>query len=371
EEEAGGGQRRRLHRAHGARPAGPGDPPRHRPPDQRRDRDPPGAGPRGEDQGDRDHGRRGRVAARRSRQHHAERRVQLLGRPGGGQGRDALGDPQDRALAAQRLAQDRAHEGVVREDGGARDAAHGAPEGDHGPAFRRGPRPQDADVRPGRGREPRRPDARDHERAVRGRRRAPGDRLRDVDRGRGALAGCGRRAQGKRPVRPRLEALHRDVRGARSADRAMIGDLRHALRVLAKRPAFTLVAVLTLGLGIGASTSVVSVVDAVLLRPYPHIETDRWAYLWETSEGAGLSELSASIPNFRDWKQESRSFADLVLWMPWGYNVSGPGSGDAERVEAAVITADVFTALGIRPAAGRLLLASDSPKDGVRPVFIS
>ncbi len=151
----------------------------------------------------------------------------------------------------------------------------------------------------------------------------------------------------------------------------MSHDLRQALRVLAKRPGLTLLTVVTLALGIGATTAVWSVASAVLLRPYPHIDTDRWAYLYEQPKVEGLTLVAVSVPNFRDWKEQSRSFSDLVLWHPWSYNVSGSAADEPERVEAAVITPDVFTALGVRPAAGRLLLASDDSKDAARPVLIS
>jgi predicted permease len=108
-----------------------------------------------------------------------------------------------------------------------------------------------------------------------------------------------------------------------------------------------------------------------LLRPYPHIDTDRWAYLYEQPKVEGLTLVAVSVPNFRDWKEQSRSFSDLVLWLPWSYNVSGSSADGPERVEAAVITPDVFTALGVRPAAGRLLLASDKSTSTDRPVLIS
>src|SRR5215471_9957461 len=139
----------------------------------------------------------------------------------------------------------------------------------------------------------------------------------------------------------------------------ILHDIKYSIRTLARRPGFTTVAILTLALGIGANTSIFSIVSAVLLRPYPHIDTDRWAYLWEKPDIEGLSQLSVSSPNYRDWKQQNSSFSDMVLWQPWAYNVSS-GSGDPERVRAAVVTPDLFSALHLVPAAGRLLEPADA-----------
>jgi hypothetical protein len=93
----------------------------------------------------------------------------------------------------------------------------------------------------------------------------------------------------------------------------MIGsDLRHALRALLKRPAFTLVAVLTLGLGIGANTAIFSVVNGVLLRPLPYAEPDRIVQLWEISSKG--SRMNVSNPNFLDWVRQARSFDAIVAY---------------------------------------------------------
>jgi putative ABC transport system permease protein len=124
--------------------------------------------------------------------------------------------------------------------------------------------------------------------------------------------------------------------------------------------------VATLALCIGANTAVFSLADAVLLRPYPHVETDRWAYLYERPSVEGLQDslLNASIPNFRDWRAQARSFSHMVLWLAWNYDV-GAGSGEPERLGAAVITPNLFRALRVAPAAGRLLTDADGSRDVV------
>lgn len=140
-------------------------------------------------------------------------------------------------------------------------------------------------------------------------------------------------------------------------------DLRQAFRGAIRRPAFALATVATLALGLGATTAVFSVVNAALLRPYPHIDTDRWAYLYETSSAEGLSLLSVSIPNYRDWRREVTAFSDMALWFHWSYNLSGLATGDPERVQAVAITPEVFAGLGVAPAAGRWLAPDDTSRD--------
>jgi putative ABC transport system permease protein len=152
----------------------------------------------------------------------------------------------------------------------------------------------------------------------------------------------------------------------------MFQDLRYSLRMLAKRPGFTLIAVLTLALGIGANTAIFSVVNAALLRPYPHIDTDRWAYLNEKPSVEGLKGgrgLAVSIPNYLDWKRQSQSFSYMILWQGWSYSITGVG--DPERLQAAIITPEVFPALGVAPVAGRFIAPSDEPQIPERRVVIS
>src|SRR5262245_50595028 len=119
-----------------------------------------------------------------------------------------------------------------------------------------------------------------------------------------------------------------------SEEDTMLQDLRYSLRMLARRPGFTLIAVLTLSLGIGANTAIFSVVNAVLLRPYPHIDTDRWAYLYEKPSVEGLKGgggLAVSIPNLLDWKRQSQTFSDMILCQGGSYSITGDGDPEALR----------------------------------------
>ncbi|MGH9839938.1 MAG: permease prefix domain 1-containing protein, partial [Blastocatellia bacterium] len=121
-------------------------------------------------------------------------------------------------------------------------------------------------------------------------------------------------ARGEAPDEARANALRefgnvglvkevtREMWGWASLER-LLQDLRFGLRMLRKNPGFSLIAILTLALGIGANTAIFSVVNAVLLQPYPQLETDRWAYLWERPEVEGLQQVAVSAPNYVDWRR--------------------------------------------------------------------
>jgi putative ABC transport system permease protein len=136
-------------------------------------------------------------------------------------------------------------------------------------------------------------------------------------------------------------------------------DLRYGARMLRKAPVFTLIAVMTLALGIGANTAVFSVINAALLKPYSHIETDSWVYLSERNAAKGLMSAAVSVPNFRDWRAQNQSFSDMVLWYQLNLNLSGSGAGEPERVRVTVVSENQFSALKLVPAAGRFFIPED------------
>jgi putative ABC transport system permease protein len=141
-------------------------------------------------------------------------------------------------------------------------------------------------------------------------------------------------------------------------------DVVLAVRWLRKAPSFTLSATLMLALATAAATAVFSVVNAALLRPFPYVDPDRWANLYERAANEGLSDsMSVSIPNYRDWQRDSQTFAEMVLWWPWTFNLSGDEQ-TPERLQATIVTPNLFRPLGLTPAAGRLLDVSDDPIRG-------
>ncbi len=129
-------------------------------------------------------------------------------------------------------------------------------------------------------------------------------------------------------------------------------DIRYGLRMLAKSPGFTAVAVLTLALGIGANTAIFSVIDAALLRPlpYPHAERIVTLYLLDQDR---QSETPAPA-DFLDFRRQSHSFAYLAAYRGLPFNLSG--NGRPERVEGAVVTSDFFAVLGVPALQGRVIL---------------
>jgi putative ABC transport system permease protein len=130
----------------------------------------------------------------------------------------------------------------------------------------------------------------------------------------------------------------------------MINDLKYAIRRLAKRPGFAFVAILTLALGIGASTAIFSVLDAVLLRPLPYPNQERIVELRELDEkGHGMSFAQ---PNFDDLRARSRSFDPLAQYSAWPEAVSG--GSEPVRTNACAVSGDFFRVLGVTPILGRV-----------------
>ena len=157
-----------------------------------------------------------------------------------------------------------------------------------------------------------------------------------------------------------LREVSRDMWSIRSLE-TLARDLRYGLRMMAKNPGFTAVAVLTLMLGIGACTAVFSVVYAVMLRPLPYSSPDRLCVLWKSVPKKGLERDWTSYPAFKDWKDHNRVFEDLALFSRPEVPQATLHNGDqAEKVQAAVVSANFFTVMGIAPVIGRTFLPRDS-----------
>ncbi len=129
-------------------------------------------------------------------------------------------------------------------------------------------------------------------------------------------------------------------------------DLRHALRLMRRRPGFSMVVALTLALGIGANTAIFSVIDAVLLRPLPYKDPGRLAMLWSEDAAHGLTEGRVSLLNFADWKSRSHTFEDFTLFVGQTF-LLGNHDGPPERMRSARVPANFFPLLGAEPALGR------------------
>src|SRR6266550_1751334 len=142
-------------------------------------------------------------------------------------------------------------------------------------------------------------------------------------------------------------------------------DLRYGARMLLKNPGITFVVILALALGIGANTAIFSVVDTVLLRPLPYEESDRLVFLNETSKV--MDEISISYPNFTDWRNQNQVFDKIGVYNRSSYNLTG--AGEAERIITGQVSADLFAALRVNPAVGRLF-TNEEDKPGGSPVVL-
>jgi len=142
-------------------------------------------------------------------------------------------------------------------------------------------------------------------------------------------------------------------------------DLRYGVRMLLKRPGFTVVAVITLALGIGANTAIFSVVNAVLLRPLPYDEAGRLVFL--TERHPQFAEMSVSYPDFTDWRARNHVFESIGVYNFGDYNLTG--SGSPEQLRGGRASADLFTALRVRAALGRLF-TNEEDKPGAPAVVV-
>ena len=134
-------------------------------------------------------------------------------------------------------------------------------------------------------------------------------------------------------------------------------DMRYGARSLLHAPAFAAAALLTLALGIGATTAVFSVVNGVLLRPLPYAAPERLVQLWETSTRTPGDRNPISVLNYRDWAARSRSFASTVAYAYNLFTVSGDGA--PQQIQGAQTLGDLTSVLGVRPLIGRGIDASD------------
>src|SRR5262245_10656015 len=147
-------------------------------------------------------------------------------------------------------------------------------------------------------------------------------------------------------------------------------DLRYGARMLLKKRGFTVVAVITLGLGIGANTTMFSVINGLLLRPMPFKDPERLVHLDEKAQKAGFETLGLSFPDFSDWRSRSGSFERMALYEDGSFTLSSGNTNErAERVGGAIVTASLFPLLGVETVQGRHFLEEED-KPGAAPAAI-
>ncbi len=148
----------------------------------------------------------------------------------------------------------------------------------------------------------------------------------------------------------------------------VLHDLRYGCRMLIRSPGFTIAAVLTLALGIGANTAIFSLVNGVLLRPLPFPEPDRLIWLQEHDPGAVIERPAVSYLNFLDWRDQNSVFTHVAVVDDVGFNVGGESP---ERVEGMRASADLFTLLRVEPALGRAFTAEEDRPGGEKVVVLA
>jgi putative ABC transport system permease protein len=149
----------------------------------------------------------------------------------------------------------------------------------------------------------------------------------------------------------------------------MFQDIRYGIRMMLKQKGFTVVAVLTLALGIGANTAIFSVVNAVLLRPLPFTEPER--ILWIGGWAGSDKEQGVTPADFLDYQEQSQSFEPLAASVSEGVPMNLSGDGEPERLKGALVTANYLDVFGVKPALGRTFVAEEGQEEGARVVVLS
>jgi hypothetical protein len=145
----------------------------------------------------------------------------------------------------------------------------------------------------------------------------------------------------------------------------LLKDIGYAFRQLRKSPGFAAVAIVTLGLGIGANTSLFSIVNGVLLNRLPYPQPERLVTLSESKPNFEYGSIS--YPNFRDWQKENRTFSLMAIYRSYAFSLTG--SGEAEQVSGEFVSSDLFPLLGVNPLFGRSF-APGEDQVGASPVAL-
>ena len=182
------------------------------------------------------------------------------------------------------------------------------------------------------------------------------------------------RERARRPVARRVSEWTRQElplaeRGGFVQRLGIMRDARHALRMLIRTPAFSVIAILTFAVGIGANTAVFSVVDGVLLRGLPYPESDRITMVWLDNRRENIKEDITSYPNYRDWRDQNSSYHHLAAYSETAFALTG--AGEPERLMGAAVTADFFDVLAVKPLIGRVFSSANEVEGQDAVVLIS
>ena len=182
------------------------------------------------------------------------------------------------------------------------------------------------------------------------------------------------RERARRPVPRRVsEWVRREPppseRGGPVQRLGIARDVRHAFRMLVRTPVFSLVAILTFAVGIGANTAVFSIVDGVLLRGLPYPDADRITMVWLDNRREHIKDDITSFPNYRDWRDQNSSYAHLAAYSETAFALTG--AGEPERLFGAQVTTNFFDVMGVKPLMGRLFTTANESEGQDALVVIS
>ncbi len=150
----------------------------------------------------------------------------------------------------------------------------------------------------------------------------------------------------------------------------LLQDLRYGFRMLLKHKGFSVVAIIALGLGVGANTAIFSLVNGVLLRPLPYPDADRIVYFEGKNPTQGITDSNISVPDFQDWTAQSQAFAHTAIFWTGGAALAEAG-GEPERVPRVGVTKSFFEVLGVQPILGRTFLAEEDQSSTITVAILS
>src|SRR5262245_55811744 len=150
---------------------------------------------------------------------------------------------------------------------------------------------------------------------------------------------------------------------------ALLQDLRYAARTLVKNPGFSTLAVLCLAVGIGVNSTVFSIVDAIMIRPFPFKQPDSIVVLHTTRKANGIDQGGVSYLDFRDWTERTHAFTEISAFTGQNFIVSE--GGDSERVTGTPLTWNLFSLLGVQPVLGRQFREDEDRPGGPNVVILS
>jgi putative ABC transport system permease protein len=153
--------------------------------------------------------------------------------------------------------------------------------------------------------------------------------------------------------------------------RSLWQDLRYGFRILLKQRGFTTVAIIALALGVGATSAVFSIVNAVLLQPLAIEEPERVVMLWENNLARNHAEVEVSYPNYVSWRERNHVFEEVAALPSVNFDMTLTGNGEPQQVEASTVSANFFTLLGTRAALGRTFAPEDEKAGAPSVVLIS